>query len=92
MAPALTASGGDTIPPNKNPKANENPGIKELAKKATAVEVKNTTRKEKLPMILYHRFSPLNEIDQAASNKSGGKITKKPNQDSAVFLEQKEVN
>ncbi|MNE72615.1 hypothetical protein D3C80_1685730 [compost metagenome] len=28
IAPALTASGGETIPPNKNPKAKENPGIK----------------------------------------------------------------
>jgi len=28
MAPALTASGGETIPPNKNPRARENPGMK----------------------------------------------------------------
>ncbi|MNL26149.1 hypothetical protein D3C87_1476610 [compost metagenome] len=28
IAPALTASGGETIPPNKKPKAKENPGIK----------------------------------------------------------------
>ncbi|MNR00546.1 hypothetical protein D3C85_1163200 [compost metagenome] len=28
IAPALTASGGDTIPPNTNPNANEKPGIK----------------------------------------------------------------
>ena len=28
IAPALTASGGDTIPPNKKPNAKENPGIR----------------------------------------------------------------
>ena len=28
IAPALTASGGETIPPSKKPKARENPGIK----------------------------------------------------------------
>ncbi len=28
IAPALTASGGETIPPNRKPSASENPGIK----------------------------------------------------------------
>ena len=28
IAPELTASGGETIPPSKNPNAKENPGIK----------------------------------------------------------------
>ena len=28
IAPELTASGGETIPPNRNPKAKENPEIK----------------------------------------------------------------
>ncbi|MNY15821.1 hypothetical protein D3C86_1490540 [compost metagenome] len=67
MAPTLTASGGDTMPPKRNPNASVNPGIKWLDTKATAKAVRNTIKKAKLPIILRQRQSSFQEVDQAAS-------------------------
>lgn len=77
MAPVLTASGGATIPPNKNPRMIENPGMIWLATTATDNAVKNTTKKAKLPMIRHHLIISLNEMPQEAENKSGGRKIKK---------------
>ncbi len=77
MAPVLTASGGATIPPNRNPNAIVNPGMKWLATTATDIAVKNTTRNAKLPMMRHHFRISLNEIAQLASNRSGGRKIKK---------------
>src|SRR5690349_184689 len=65
IAFALTASGGDTIPPNKNPSANVKPGMKLLATIATDNAEKNTTINAKLPIIRLQRQSSFQEIDQA---------------------------
>ena len=43
---------------------------------ATETAVKNTTKKEKLPIIRYHFFRSFNEMDQDASNNSGGRKIK----------------
>ncbi len=73
MALALTASGGETIPPNKKPNASVKPGINQYVKNATLMAVIKTTMKAKLRIILRHLKSSLNEQDQAASYKMGGK-------------------
>lgn len=67
IAPVLTASGGETIPPNKNPKASEKPGIKALATNATDKAVKKTTTNAKLPMMRLHFHNSFPEIAHAAS-------------------------
>src|ERR1700676_797279 len=68
----LTPSGGETIPPNKNPSANVNPGIKKLATSATESAVKKTTPNAKLPMTRLQRHSAFEEIVHAASYNNGG--------------------
>jgi hypothetical protein len=59
MALALTASGGDTIPPSKNPMANDIPGKNKFAAMATEQAVKNTTMNAKLEIILLHFQRPV---------------------------------
>ena len=73
MALVLTASGGETIPPSRKPKAREKPGIKALATNATAKAERNTTKKAKLPIIRLHFHSSFHDIAHEASNSKGGK-------------------
>ncbi|BAP29954.1 uncharacterized protein CHSO_0917 [Chryseobacterium sp. StRB126] len=73
IAPALTASGGETIPPSTKPNANENPGIYELATKATDIAVRKTTIKAKLVMIRLNFQISFHETAKAASYNNGGK-------------------
>src|SRR5688572_447899 len=73
IALALTASGGETIPPNKNPNANDIPGINVLATSATDSAVKNTTMNAKLVMMRRHLQSSFHEIANAASYNNGGR-------------------
>ncbi|GIK59564.1 MAG: hypothetical protein JETCAE03_06250 [Ignavibacteriaceae bacterium] len=73
IAFALTASGGETIPPNKKPNAKVKPGINQYAVNATLIAEMKTTIKAKLRIILRHLKSSLNEEDQAASYRMGGK-------------------
>jgi hypothetical protein len=47
MVVAEIASGGDTIPPNKNPRANVKPGIKAYDANATTQDVRITIWKRK---------------------------------------------
>ena len=62
MVAADTASGGETMPPNKKPKATEKPGIKVLAINPTTRAVINTTIKANEPIILRHRHSSFHEL------------------------------
>src|SRR6202012_3502013 len=77
IADVLTASGGATIPPSRNPKAMVNPGIKWLTTRATESAVKKTTIKAKLLMMRHHFFISLKELDQHASKSKGGMKMKK---------------
>ena len=61
IAWALTASGGDTIPPSKKPKAIEKPGRMALATRATAQAVMKTTGKAKLKIMRRHFHSSFHE-------------------------------
>lgn len=74
IALALTASGGDTIPPSRKPNANEKPGIILLTTKATVIAVRKTTTKAKLPIMRRQRHNSFHDMAQAPSYKSGGKI------------------
>ena len=76
MAAADTASGGETMPPNKKPRATEKPGIKVLAINPTTRAVINTTIKANEPIILRHRHSSFHELLYAASYSIGGKNTR----------------
>ena len=76
-APTLTASGGLTMPPSRKPSASVKPGITWLVTTATAIAVKKTTRKAKLVITRRQRHSSFHEMDQAASNSSGGSTRKK---------------
>ena len=62
MVAADTASGGETMPPNKKPKATEKPGIKVLAINPTTRAVINTTIKANELIILRHRHSSFHEL------------------------------
>jgi hypothetical protein len=77
IALALTASGGETIPPSKNPKDKVNPGINQYEAKATPTALINTTIKAKESIILRHLNNSLNEQPQAASYNIGGKKSTK---------------
>jgi hypothetical protein len=67
MVVAETASGGETIPPNKNPKANVKPGMMALDTKAIAQEVIITIGKAKLVITLRHFQNSFHDVCQAAS-------------------------
>jgi len=73
IAPALTASGGETMPPNKKPSAREKPGIIKLEPNATEIAVRKTTPNAKLPIIRRQRHNSFHDIDQAASYNNGGR-------------------
>ena len=61
------------IPPNKKPKANVNPGIKELETKAMMQEVKMTSPKPSRAMGRLHFQKSLQEVYHAASYSKGGR-------------------
>ena len=77
IAAALTASGGDTIPPKRKPKGIEKPGMKWLAMNATTDAVMNTTMKANDVMMRRHRHNSFHELDIAASYKIGGRKIRK---------------
>ena len=86
IAPALMASGGDTIPPSKNPNANENPGMNQSATNATDRAVKKTTINAKLVTMRRHRHSSFHDMAKAASYNSGGRKMIKINSGSMCIL------
>ena len=61
IAGALTASGGETIPPSKKPKAIEKPGKIAFATRATTQAVMKTTRNAKLKIMRRHFHSSFHE-------------------------------
>src|SRR5688572_5096309 len=70
---ADTASGGDTMPPSKNPNASVNPGMTALDTIATTNEVTMTIRKAKLDTTRRQRQSSFHEVAHAASYNNGGR-------------------
>ena len=64
---AATASGGDMMPPNKNPSAKVNPGIIALDANATAVAVTNTNPKANMEITRRHFQKSAQDVNQAAS-------------------------
>src|SRR5689334_730395 len=77
MVVAAIASGGEMIPPSKNPSARVNPGIKAVETTATTQEVRMTIGKAKLAMILLYFQNSFHDTCHAASYKSGGRKIKK---------------
>src|SRR5690606_2272859 len=73
---AATASGGEIIPPNRNPNASVNPGIKLTDKYATAMEVTKTSPKPMVRIDLRLLQKLFHEVYHAASNNRGGRKTK----------------
>ena len=67
MAAADTASGGETMPPIKKPRATEKPGMNVLAIYPTTKAVINTTMKANEPMMRRQRQSSFHELATAAS-------------------------
>ena len=67
MAAADTASGGETMPPIKKPRATENPGMNVLAIYPTTKAVINTTIKANEPMMRRQCHSSFHELAAAAS-------------------------
>ena len=64
---AEMASGGEMMPPNKNPSANVKPGIRALDVSAMMHEVRMTIIKAKLLITLRHFQNSFHEVCQAAS-------------------------
>jgi hypothetical protein len=61
------ASGGEIIPPSKNPRAKLKPGISQLDTKATTVEVSTTIGKAKLIITRRHFQNSFHDTCQAAA-------------------------
>src|SRR6188768_4105775 len=74
---AEIASGGDTIPPNKNPSANVKPGIKAYDANATTHDVIITIGNAKLRITRRDFQNCFHDTCQAASQRSGGRKIKK---------------
>src|SRR5688500_9756819 len=67
MVVAEIASGGDTMPPKRKPRASENPGMRAFDAKATTQEVKITMGNAKLMMTRLHFQNSFHDVCQAAS-------------------------
>src|SRR5688572_5303418 len=67
MVVAEIASGGDTIPPKRNPRASVKPGIKAYDAKATTQEVRITIRNAKLVITRRHLQNSFQEVCHADS-------------------------
>src|SRR5258706_13408249 len=87
MMDAEIASGGDTIPPNRKPRASVKPGMKAYDAKATTQEVKITMGNAKLMMTRFHLQNSFHDICQAASYSRGGRKIKKIKSGSMVMFE-----
>src|SRR6478752_7555958 len=87
MAVAEMASGGDTIPPKRKPRASVNPGIIARDENATTQEVSITMGNAKLLIIRLHFQNSFQEVCHAASYNNGGRKMKKINSGSMVICE-----
>jgi hypothetical protein len=70
------ASGGDIIPPRRNPRAREKPGINSEETNAITPEVITTIGKAKLMITRRHFQNSFHDTCQAASYKRGGRKMK----------------
>jgi hypothetical protein len=70
---AATASGGEIIPPRRNPKAREKPGIMAFDTSATAAEVKITNPNASRLIGLFHFQNSCHEVFHAAAYRRGGR-------------------
>src|SRR3954470_14477965 len=68
MVVAEMASGGDTMPPNKNPNARVKPGIQAQDTTAITEEVRMTIGNAKLVITRRHFQNSFHDTCQAASN------------------------
>lgn len=91
MVVAEMASGGEIIPPNKNPSASVKPGINQVEINAIRQDVRITIGNAKLMMIRRHLQNSFHETCQAASYSNGGRKIKKTNSGSIEILENLEV-
>src|SRR6185503_10509064 len=87
MVVAEIASGGDTMPPKRNPSARVNPGIRAYDAKATTQEVRITMGNAKLMITRLHLQNSFQEVCHAASYNSGGRKIKKIRSGSMMMLE-----
>src|ERR1051325_6368129 len=87
MVLAEMASGGDTIPPNKNPNAKVKPGMQAHETKAITVEVRITMGNAKLVITRRHFQNSFHDTCQAESNSRGGRNIKKTSSGSMVMFE-----
>src|SRR4051812_35721820 len=62
MVVAEIASGGETIPPKRKPRANVNPGIKTFDTNATTQDVMITIGKAKLVITLLHFQNSFHDV------------------------------
>jgi len=69
---AAKESEGEIIAPNKNPKANGNPGISRCEIMATALDVKMTNPSANKPTGLRNAQKSFQEVFQAAAYSKGG--------------------
>ena len=84
---AATASGGEIIPPSRNPSASVKPGISQFAVKATTHEVRITIGKAKPEIKLRQRQNSFHETCQDASYSKGGRKSRKTISGSIVIFE-----
>ena len=84
---AEIASGGEMIPPKRNPNAKVKPGINALEKIAIAVDVNITIGNAKLIITLRHLQNSFQETCQAASYNNGGRKMKKMKSGLIVMFE-----
>ncbi len=82
-----TASGGEMMPPNRNPNASVKPGINAFDTKAITQEVRITMGNAKLVITLLHFQNSFHDTCQAASYNNGGRKIRKINSGSMVIVE-----
>ena len=87
MVVADTASGGEMMPPNKNPQANVKPGMNAFDTKAITQDVRITMGNAKLVMTLLHFQNSFHDTCHAASYNNGGRKIRKMSSGSMVILE-----
>jgi hypothetical protein len=88
---AETASGGEIIPPNRNPSARLKPGISQVEINATTQEVRITIGNAKLVMMRLHFQNSFHDTCQAASYNRGGRKIKNTSSGLMSIFEKKEV-
>jgi hypothetical protein len=81
------ASGGDMIPPKRNPRANVKPGIKALDVNAITHEVRITIGNANPVITLLHFQNSFQDVCHAASYRSGGRKIKNTSCGSMVMSE-----